>query len=87
MSGRDEPIDRAALVAFLTDEFGLESREIADDAPLVSNGRIDSFQLTDLIAWVERRASITVPPRDVLLEHFDTVRMMLAYVRSRTDAT
>lgn len=86
MSGREGTIDRAALVAFLTDELALAPTEIADDAPLVSSGRIDSFQLADLIAWVERRASISVPPGDVVLEHFDTVRRVLAYVRSRAGA-
>lgn len=56
---------------------------IADDAPLVSSGLIDSLSVLELIARLEQRLQTTIPANHLQPEDFDTIELMVETV-SRT---
>lgn len=53
------------------------------DDEVVLDGTIDSLGVTRLIAFLEREYDITIPPTDVTIEHFRSVRTMAGYVAER----
>ncbi len=68
------------LVAFICEDAGLERDEISDDTLLFSDGFIDSFTMTSLIAFIEEETGITIEQSAVTLENFDTIARIMAYV-------
>lgn len=56
----------------------------ADDASLLDQGIIDSMNILQLILFVEKQFSITIPDQDVVPDHFDSVSRLAAYVRSKS---
>jgi D-alanine--poly(phosphoribitol) ligase subunit 2 len=50
------------------------------DTPLLSSGLIDSFQVVALLAALETRYKVSIPPEDVDAESFDTPAQILAAI-------
>ncbi|MFT5798406.1 MAG: acyl carrier protein [Candidatus Azotimanducaceae bacterium] len=70
------------LFAFICDDADLDPTEINDDTPLFSDGYIDSFTLTSVIAFVEEQGGFRIEQSAVTLENFDTIsNIMLFYGR------
>ena len=44
-------VTRESLLAFFGDKFGLEPDELENDAPIFSQGLLDSFNLVDLVGF------------------------------------
>jgi acyl carrier protein len=67
--------DAARLVAELKgcDEPGA-------DESLVRGGLLDSVDVEELAWELERRCGVEIPPREITLENFDTVRSIAAMV-------
>lgn len=63
----------------LTDKLGIEE-EFGNDTPLFSAGILDSFNLLELIEFIEKEESIKIKPNEVKLENLDTVNRMLQYI-------
>jgi acyl carrier protein len=60
-------------------------RTVADDADLLDSG-IDSVGMASLVLYIEGKWDIMIPPEDVILENFQTIARIEAYVRDRTRA-
>jgi acyl carrier protein len=75
----------SALLAFVQDEI-LDGTAVARNTQLLSSGLVDSARLVTLATFVERRAGIEIPDRDINAEHFEDVESILAYVRLRREA-
>jgi acyl carrier protein len=56
---------------------------LADEAPLLDSGILDSLSLLRLVLFVEERFGITLGPSDLLPEHFASVDAICAYLRAR----
>lgn len=69
---------------FICSELGVDDEDVTLDAPLVTSGIIDSVGIVRLAAFVERETGITIPDRDVDIDHFDTIRRIQAYLTRRT---
>jgi acyl carrier protein len=68
------------LRAFLADDLGVDTAEIAADTLLFSSGVIDSFALVSLMSFLETGCGISISPEEVNLDNFDSIERILAYV-------
>ena len=62
---------------------GGQSGELADDDDLLLSGIVDSIGVMRLVAFIEETFSVTVPPEDVTIENFSTIKDIGEYVRGR----
>lgn len=53
---------------------------MADDAPLVSSGLIDSLSVLELIARLEKKLQMSMPASHLQPEDFDTIELMVETV-------
>ena len=74
------------LLAMINAEVSFDpSEEITPDTDLLLTGLVDSLGVVQIVAWMEDRLGIEIEPVDVVLENFQTVERMVAFVmRSRT---
>jgi acyl carrier protein len=60
---------------------------LADEAPLLDSGILDSLSLLRLVIFVEERFGVTMDDNaEMLPEHFASVDTICAYLRSREAA-
>ena len=58
-----------------------ENGGVADDTPLISSGRLDSFNLLRLVLWVEEKIGQPVDATRIdLAAEWDTVEQIVAFV-------
>jgi acyl carrier protein len=75
------------LLTFIATEL-LRGRPGADLQPeddILGSGIVDSLGVMRIVAFIEERFGITVPPEDVRIEHFLTVRQIAAYLTAHRD--
>jgi acyl carrier protein len=60
---------------------------LADDAPLLDSGILDSLSLLRLVVFLEQQFGITLGDADLLPENFASVSTICAYLRARQPAT
>ena len=53
------------------------------DAPLVSSGLIDSFDLVAVIASIEEHFGVQIPVDEISVETFDTPRQILRWIEGQ----
>ena len=51
------------------------------DDDLLSDGMIDSLGMVRLITFIEETYTIEIPPEDLLLENFQTMRVITNYLK------
>ncbi len=68
---------REALLSHLTNAAG--GSAVDERTQLFSSGLLDSFDLAELLAFVEAFASRRIRPSDVSLENFDSVERILLF--------
>lgn len=68
------------LVGFIVEETGMSADEFDASTQLFSEGYIDSFTMTAMIAFIEEGFGITVPQAEVTLENFDSINNMVAFI-------
>ena len=56
---------------------------LADDAPLLDSGILDSLSLLRLVVFVEERFGVTMGDADLLPENFASVNAICGYLRAR----
>lgn len=56
---------------------------LSDDDDLLTSGLVDSLGMMSLVAFIEERFGIAVPPEDVTLETFSTIEAIATYLESR----
>ena len=57
------------------------SEKITPETDLLLTGLVDSLGVVQIVAWMEDRLGIEIEPVDVVLENFQTVDRMLAFVK------
>lgn len=79
-------------VAQIADQIAAYVREtfIADPTAnvplsrsLVEEGIIDSYGIIDIVEFIEREYSVSIPNEDLVRENFGSINMMSAYVQRR----
>ncbi len=69
------------LLGLINDEITLDpSIVVVGDTDLLLTGLVDSLGVVQIVEWLEDRLGIEIDPGDVILEHFQTVDLMVAFV-------
>ena len=72
------------LITMITAEVSLDpSHEITLETDLLLTGLVDSLGVVQIVGWIEDELGIEVDPLDVVLDNFQTVGQMLAYIERR----
>ena len=66
-----------------TDLLNEADRVIGADEDLLASGLLDSLGVMSLIHFVEQDLRIDVPAEDVVIENFESLRAIDAYLRRR----
>lgn len=75
MSVRDE------LLRMINREVSLDPTvEVVADTDLLLTNLVDSLGVVEIVAWLEDRLDVRIEPVDVVLENFQTVDQMMAFV-------
>jgi acyl carrier protein len=75
---------RAALCAFIDDNVSLDPTvAVEPETDLLLTGLVDSLGVVQIVAWIESELRVTVDPTDVVLENFQTVDAMAAFIGAR----
>jgi acyl carrier protein len=56
---------------------------LADDDELLLSGLVDSLGAVRLITFIETELNAKIPPEDVIIENFQSVDAMAAYLAGR----
>lgn len=67
------------LRTLITGKLGVED-PFENDTPLFSAGILDSFNLLELIVFIEKAEGIKVKPTEVKLENLDSLDRMLQFI-------
>ena len=73
---------REKLLAYLADR--IDGTELEDDTPIFSSGLIDSFDMVDLVLFIEKEAGLEMQVAEITLENFDSLGKILAFVETRS---
>lgn len=68
---------------FITENFILDSEDLASDASLTRHGVLDSMGVLELIMFIEERFELKVPDEDTLPENFDSIDRIVRYLHGR----
>jgi len=60
-----------------------EENGIADDEDLLGSGLLDSLGVMSLVFFIETELKLDVPPEDVTIENFQSLRTIAAYLERR----
>ena len=71
-----------SIKRFLTTELLRDNQDLSVDDNLLISGLVDSLGVMLLISYVEEHFGIHVPPEDVTIEHFRSIRSIAEYVES-----
>ncbi|SPF79109.1 Acyl carrier protein [Aliiroseovarius pelagivivens] len=68
------------LRQFIAEETGMSDDEFQNDTQLFSEGYIDSFTMTAVVAFIEETYEVDIPQSEITLENFDTIDNMTAFI-------
>jgi acyl carrier protein len=71
---------KESLLNFLREELAVDDRDLTETTPLFSSGRIDSYSLVMMIAFIESQCGLQFNPEDVVLENLDTVERVVSFI-------
>jgi len=77
-------LTKESLIDYITQHCNVTKEDLDDGQLLFSSGLLDSFNMLDIITFIEGRAPITVGPMDVNLDNLDSVDRIIDFVRRRT---
>jgi acyl carrier protein len=72
-----------SIKRFLTTELLRDNKNLSVDDNLLIGGLVDSLGVMLLISYIEEHFSIHVPPEDVTIEHFRSIRAIAEYIEGR----
>ena len=71
------------LTNFIAADFGDEEMPVVGETDLLLTGLVDSLGVVRIVIWIETTLGIEIDPIDVVLENFQTIDQMAAYLRTR----
>lgn len=61
-----------------------EDFEISEDTDLLTTATLDSMTLIRLVAAIEEKYNLKIPPTDLVIENFINIKAMEAYIMKRS---
>ena len=74
------------LKTYLLKTDKLKESDLVHDMPLFSSGVFDSFDMMDLVFYIEKTCSFKVKAKEITLENFDTVQSILLFTEQKNSA-
>jgi acyl carrier protein len=73
------------LISYIKKELhnGDENLVIQPQDDLLGSGLVESMGMMKIIGFIEDEFEISIPPQDMVIEHFLTVEAMVNYISSR----
>ncbi len=69
------------LISLINDDISLDpSVEVEGSTDLLLTGLVDSLGVVQIVEWLEERVGVEIDPGDVILENFQTVDLMVAFM-------
>lgn len=65
------------------DDLDIDELDIHDD--LLGSGLLDSLGMVRMIQFIETEFDITVPPEDMIIDHFMTIEHICSYIESKSN--
>ena len=76
------------LIQMIGAEVSLDpTHEITLETDLLLTGLVDSLGVVRIVGWIEDELGIEVDPLDVVLDNFQSVGQMVAYIERRQAAS
>lgn len=74
-----------AIIGFITDDLlmGQPPEAVEPATNLLTTGLVDSLGIMRVILFIEETFGASVPPEDILIEHFLTVETMTTYLTEK----
>ena len=72
-------VDKSALLHFLNERFGLAVESLDDEEALFSSGLLDSFNVTEVVLFVEDQTGCSVEADDLSFDNLDAVGRILRF--------
>lgn len=72
----------ADLLAVIIEDVRVEGVAVDADTELLMSGLVDSLGIIRIVEWIEGRLSIVIDPADVVLENFESVANIVAFLAS-----
>jgi methoxymalonate biosynthesis acyl carrier protein len=69
----------AALLRFVSEEVATAAG-VTSRSELLLSGLVDSLGVVRIVDWIEVQLALRIDPGDVLLENFETVNAMVAFL-------
>lgn len=76
-----------ALVEYIRTNVSVGNPPIEPDTDLVMTGYVDSLGIVLVVEWLESQLGIEIDPGDVVIEDFESVSAMVAYLDRRDDVS
>lgn len=76
--------NREKMLAYFSEELGVDVDDINDETLLFTDGYLDSFSVVDLVTYIESSADISVDPSEVNLDNLDSVGRIISFVGAKT---
>lgn len=77
---------RRDLLVMIGGEVSLDpNATIAPDTDLLLSGLVDSLGVVQIVGWLEDRLGVQIDPVDIVLENFESVDAIAAFVGGLTD--
>lgn len=71
------------ILSFIIDDLAAATRDELDlEDNILTEGYLDSISIMRLIAHIEARLSVKIPPRDLIPANFISVSAMASYLSS-----
>lgn len=79
---------KEVLIEYIQQQLlrGQSSIVLTQDDDLLGSGLVDSMGMMKLIAFIERHFEVSVPPQDMVIENFMSVRAIAQYLDNRNKA-
>ena len=77
---------REQLKRYIAENLLFSDKEypFEDDASFLKNGVVDSTGVMELVAYVETKFGVTVDPKEVVPDNFDSVKNLTGYIKRKT---
>ncbi|MEO0492957.1 MAG: acyl carrier protein [Actinomycetota bacterium] len=76
-----------ALVDYIRTSVSVGNPPIEPETDLVMTGYVDSLGIVLVVEWLESQLGIEIDPGDVVIEDFESVAAMVAYLGRRDDVS
>ncbi|NQY97042.1 MAG: acyl carrier protein [Henriciella sp.] len=71
------------LLDYFSNELFIDTSDVANDTLLFSSGLIDSFNMINLIMFIEETCQTKVKPPEITLDNLDSIDRILSFLEKR----